>query len=316
MASSKRLPTPLRLGITKGMTASFAYRFSEWLGAQRAVPYRIRRSLTKRICPDFLKSHAFDVDFFGLRYHGRVENYIDRLVFYCGAHEKYMLYFLRDYLKATGATGQAVYVDVGANVGNHALYMSQLAAQVHAYEPYAPVRAVLEEHIRVNTLTNVQVHPVGLSNRNDSIPFYAPPDANLGAGSFVEGCNPGNVLHGTLDVTVGDEALAKLNLPRLDVLKMDVEGFEPFALEGLKQSLAQFRPLMVVELSPKTRETFGSEAAFHQAFPPNYGFFVFKKADRDSGRYRLEPLEYHSLTGSLDVIACPEERLHLLPLKG
>lgn len=298
------------------MEHSLRYRFSEWLGAQRAVPYRIRRSLTKRICPDFLKSHRFDVDFFGLRYKGQVVNYIDRLVFYCGAHEKYMLFLLRDYLRAAGLVGTAVYMDVGANVGNHALYLSGLSAAVHAYEPYEAVRNVLVEHVAANALDNVHVHPVGLSDREAEIPFFAPPDANLGAGSFVEGCNPGNVPHGTLNVVRGDAEVARLGLARLDILKVDVEGFEPFVLAGLKESLARFRPLMVVELSAKTRETFGSETAFRAAFPADYAFFRFAKADRDSGRYRLEPLEYHRLTGSQDVIACPAERLHLMPVKG
>src|SRR5690348_989354 len=90
------------------------------LSHQRCLPYKTRRSVIKRLYPAMLADFPFEVDFFdrksGLRFAGNVGNYIDRLVYFCGAYEKYMLALLRDYAQRANAN---TFLDVGANAGNH-----------------------------------------------------------------------------------------------------------------------------------------------------------------------------------------------------
>src|SRR5579884_4192884 len=121
------------------------------------VPYRLRRSLIKRIDPEMLRNYAFARDFFGLTFRGNVVNYVDRIIYFCGAHEKYMLYFLRDYVEnwRKQHSGKCVFLDIGAHTGNHALFMSRIADSVHAFEPFARVRAQLENNIAQNRIGNI-----------------------------------------------------------------------------------------------------------------------------------------------------------------
>src|SRR5690606_32961334 len=141
-----------------------------------------------------LKDYPFKAGFFGngsgLRFQGNIVNYIDRLVYFCGAHEKYMLCFLQDYverLRARPDKGKVIFVDIGANAGNHTLFMSRLCDEVHAFEPYERVRRQLEQNLAINHISNVHVYPVGLSDKETVMPFYAAPDTNLGAASFTPG---------------------------------------------------------------------------------------------------------------------------------
>ncbi len=157
------------------------YRFlcsSEW------IPQRLQRHLYKRLArggsaPDI----PFVTDFFGLQYRGNLNNNIDFNIYFYGAFEKPLLFFLRDTLDALGGA-HSVFVDVGANVGQHSLFMSAQGVQVHAFEPFGVVREQFLEQISTNHLNNISVYPVGLSNENISLPFFAPTGTNAGIGSF------------------------------------------------------------------------------------------------------------------------------------
>lgn len=280
--------------------------FAISLSRQRWLPYKTRRSLIKRLHPKMLKHFPFEAPFFapGLKFRGNIINYIDRLVYFCGAHEKYMLCFLRDYARQLNYP--PVFVDIGANAGNHVLFMATIAAEVHAFEPYERVRKQMEDNLMLNGLRNVRIYPFGLSDKDAVMPFYAAPDSNLGAASFVAEHKSDNYYLGDMELKRGDDLLQGI---KVDIIKADIEGFEKFALQGLQETLKRNRPLVVMELSPTTRETLGSEAALHALFPPNYRFYYFSKGKLDSGAYRLAPFDYALMPKIQDVIACPEEKL-------
>lgn len=267
------------------------------------LPYRIKKSLIKRCARDVFKDYAFEREFFGMRYPGNAGNVIDRQVLLCGAYEKYMLFFLRDYIREQGMEHKAVMVDVGANVGNHALFLSQHAGQVHAFEPYQPVRAKLDEKLRINGVGNVRVFPCGLGEQDATLPFYAPGGDNEGIGSFREEHSADNTYAGELEIRHGDTALQDAGIKRVDILKVDVEGFERPVLEGLKETIARDRPLIIFEMTETTQSSVADEADFTGLFPEGYGFQRFARANRDTGAYRLVPYRYGESGEVCEVVA-------------
>lgn len=280
-----------------------------WLSRQRSLPYRMRRSAIKRLHPRMLEDFPFEAEFFGLRFRGNIVNYIDRLVYFCGGHEKYLLHFLRDTVEAMRPLrpGPLTFLDVGANAGNHALVMAKCTDRVLAFEPFERVRRQLEENITLNALTNITVFPFGLGDENTRIPFYAGPENNLGAASFCDDHYEGCRYLADLEIRRGDEVLKQQQIGRVDIIKADVEGFERQVLEGLVGTLRRDRPLVIFELSPKTRENIPSHEALAALFPPDYAFFCFRMGRRDSGRYRLAPFDYAAQSKLQEVIACPRE---------
>jgi FkbM family methyltransferase len=288
-----------------------------WLSEQRWLPYKTRRSVIKRIHPAMLRDFAFETEFFGpgsgLRFTGNIVNYIDRLIYFCGAHEKYMLTFLRDYVqrRRTQEQHKLTFVDVGANAGNHALFMASLVDEVHAFEPFERVRQQMQVNLTLNQMGNVRVHPFGLSNRDAVEPFYAAPGTNLGAASFVAAHKEDNYYLGDMQLKRGDDVMAEEGI-KVDILKADVEGYEKFVLEGLRDTLMRDRPLCIIELSPTTRQTLGDEAGLKALFPADYEFYYFARGTHDKGSYRLAPFDYKLMPKIQDVIACPRERLACL----
>lgn len=285
-----------------------------WISQQRSVPYKTRRSLIKRIYPQMLRNFPFEAEFYDLRFRGNIVNYIDRLIYFCGAHEKYMLSLMRDYVSRLRhqQPGAMTFVDVGANAGNHTLFMARIVEEVHAFEPFERVRKQLEDNLALNRITNVRVHPFGLSNENKTLPFYAGPESNLGASSFQPTHKHDNIYLGDMDLKRGDEVIATSGIGRVDIIKADVEGYEKFVLEGLSATLKRDRPLAIIELSPTTRDTLGGVEGLSKLFPADYRFYYFAAANPNTGRYRLAPFDYSRESKIQDVIACPDEKLSCL----
>ncbi len=271
----------------------------------------------------------FETDFFGLKYHGNLSNNIEFNIFYYGAFEKPLLFFLRDTVEKLKAGSEAlpVFFDVGANIGQHSLFMSRYAGQVHSFEPYPVVSAKLKDHIQLNQIENIHLHEIGLSNEDGALEFFAPTGQNQGIGSFdASTVDKGNKVAGKLELAIGDGYISKHQLPGIDLLKMDVEGFEKNALAGLRQTLLRDRPILVCEVSYGKDLSFASLDEFREVLPPDYELYCFdtRKADgskarrregkaRYSGEYRVIAFDSWRETGQDDLIACPKEKLEVLP---
>ena len=95
-----------------------------------------------------------------------------------------------------------------------------------------------------------------------------------------------------------DDDLASLHLQRIDLIKIDVEGFEISVLRGLPETLRRHRPLVMLELSEEARRSLPSMAALMALFPAGYqAEVVHSRAARwlIFGRTgcALQPLQWH-----------------------
>lgn len=265
------------------------------------------------------KPFEFETDFFGFRYRGNTRNLIDHHVLVFGAFEKPILYFLRDTLQNL-APKRGVFVDVGANVGHHSLFMSRYAREVHAFEPYEPVLARFRRMIEINHVSNVTIYPVALGKEKARLRFFEPSETNLGTGSLIEGFQGGIRPYKEVEVQIGDEALEKGGVRHVDLVKIDVEGYEKPVLQGLVRTLSAHRPVVVFELTTIVPgvEGFRNLEEIRQAFPKNYRFLVFEESARDrfSGFYRFRPIEERvrfDVPSQYDIVAYPAEVEARLP---
>ena len=256
----------------------------------------------------------FEIDFFGLRYTGNSRGILDRHVMLYGAWEKPLLFFLRDVAAALGEA-ELSFVDVGANTGQHSLFMSQHAAEVHAIEPWDRALERLYEHIELNDIDNIITHMVGLGAADEELEFFEPPEGNLGIGSFVEGFSEANrPSHRKLKIVTGDSLVESGRIPRIDLMKIDVESYEKPVLAGLRASLERDRPVVVVEITHKDHldVTFKSTAEIRAAFPDGYLLFGFAavRGELINGAYRLVPYRFEgSKQPNEDVVAVPREAI-------
>lgn len=253
--------------------------------------------------PDGHESVPFEVDFFGLRYAGNLNNFLDWSVYYygsCARYELLLLGHLARALRSAGAT-RLVAADIGANVGQHTLFLAVVADEVYSFEPYPPVLQKMREKVEANRLKNVTICPIGLGLSDDMLEFFEPVTENVGVGTFVKSSR----MHGPiLQIRNGDAAFAESHIPPVDLMKVDVEGFEHNVFGGLRGRLEADRPIVLSELSDPTRLAVPDRRDFERLFPSGYRF-ADVRGYSVSGSYRFEPFDY---ARTVEFLACPVEK--------
>ncbi|WP_281967737.1 FkbM family methyltransferase [Roseovarius nanhaiticus] len=144
-------------------------------------------------------------------------------------------------------------VDIGANVGNHALFFAtrMKAARVVVFEPNPLAIAPLMANVLINQLEDVIDMGglgVGLSDRAASGFGMKRHDRNLGASKMFEG-------KGALEVHAGDDLLEG-ETP--DLIKIDVEGMEMKVLSGLAKTIGAHRPAILIEVDEENADVFAT----------------------------------------------------------
>lgn len=127
-----------------------------------------------------------------------------------------------------------VAVDVGAHVGFWSMWLCLSFTRVIAFEP-------CREHVECfkrNVLTdNIELHPFAVGNRADYVSLERD-RVNSGRTAIGPGKEWGTVRMVTLD---------SMQLPRVNLLKIDVEGYEAAVLEGGRAMIQEYRPTIALE---------------------------------------------------------------------
>lgn len=157
---------------------------------------------------------------------------------------------LRDIMRAVLPAGGTA-IDIGANAGWHTLLMAQRVGargQVLAVEPNPSVREHLRRNIAVNRLEQIEIVGAALAEAKGTLNFFAPDadDPASASGHVVADAvaspDAVRVEANTLDILA-----AERKLDRLDLVKIDAEGFEWPILQGAQMSIARFRPYIIFE---------------------------------------------------------------------
>jgi FkbM family methyltransferase len=201
-----------------------------------------------------------------------------------------------------------IVVDVGANVGYYTLLaLSRVGQRGHviAIEPASRPRRRLEA--AVEGVPNVTILACALGAKRSTGTLYLDREADNDTPTMVP--NHGGVPQEVTIVRL-DECLAELGFDHIDLLKLDVEGWEPEILNGASSLLADGRiGAMLCELNDYWLQAVGTNAAaLHQQIL-EYGFhdvtpgavtrfetrlFVREKApDRNGGGSSFDPSLIH-----------------------
>jgi FkbM family methyltransferase len=143
------------------------------------------------------------------------------------------------------------YVDIGANVGNHSLYVAAFLspAKVIPFEPNVAAYKLLLANVAMNGFGGVfdlSWLGLGLSDKPGDGFAMEQRTRNLGASRMLPG-------QGELRVVAGDEALAAESP---DFIKIDVESMELQVLTGLEATVKRCGPWMLIEVDKHNDEGF------------------------------------------------------------
>ncbi|AVM75562.1 FkbM family methyltransferase [Magnetospirillum gryphiswaldense] len=273
-----------------------------WLAHRRWIHFGLRdRILRSLAAPEKMSGHGFVTDFYGWRYTGDLGSFVDWTIYFYGAYELGILNLLARAAEQAGPG--VVFLDIGANVGQHSLFMSRHVDQVHAFEPWPSAIVRLRSLLADNGVANIHVHELALGDTECPLPFYAPASANLGTGSFCPNVNE-NTAVGRLPVRVADSVIKELGLARVDLIKIDTEGFEVRILSGLKDTLARHGPVVVVEFALSQHENLNIPTLF----PEGWSILTVGSHPERADLFAFDPAGQNMVT----VIAGPSDKIKRL----
>ena len=147
-------------------------------------------------------------------------------------------------------------LDCGANIGVHTIEWAKHMygwGNILSFEPQEKIYYALAGNITLNNCFNVKAYNFALGDYDGTIDI---PELNYfkssSFGSFELEKNAGNEFIGqTVDynktLKIQIITLDSLNLKRVDLLKIDVEGMEEKVLRGSTELIQKHKPIVIVE---------------------------------------------------------------------
>jgi FkbM family methyltransferase len=137
--------------------------------------------------------------------------------------------------------------DVGANIGYFTITLAKAACDgiVYSFEPIPVNARIVELNCALNDLENVKVIQQALSDREGDATFFWSTDSAFSSLLDTQRKNVRRQIN--VRCTTIDLFIRKVGVPRIDILKMDIEGAEGLALQGANELLASnHRPLVIL----------------------------------------------------------------------
>jgi len=151
-----------------------------------------------------------------------------------------------------------VVFDMGANIGLYSLLCSRLVGKsgyVYAFEPEPYLVDVINENIKLNQITNVKVFPYAISNKIGNAKFGI--NKSQDGDNRLESKIINDEIINVETITI-DYFCEKYNL-KPDFIKMDIQGSEPKAFEGMKNTIASNQNIKIItEFFPSAITDVGS----------------------------------------------------------
>jgi len=173
--------------------------------------------------------------------------HVGRAVTVWGRYERDELALLHEALQAQGLWQRdGLCLDIGANIGNHALFFAPLCKTVWAFEPNPRTFTLLQ--LNATLAGNVRCFNLGLSDKAGQATLSVPAD-NIGMATLQPGA-PGAPGAAVVCELQRLDDLPELAAQRVVLVKIDVEGHEAAALRGAVATLRRDRPVVVFEQLP------------------------------------------------------------------
>jgi len=161
------------------------------------------------------------------------------------------------------------FLDCGAYMGDSALIFEREynPSKIYAFEPVQDNYRCLLETIKLNNLEKIIPIDKGLGEKSCTFNFYP-----LGFCSYISEDGKAK-----MEVISIDEFVNETN-PSVGLIKMDVEGFELEALKGAKNTIRNFKPVLLISIYHNPKEFFETKQ-YIQDLVPSYKFKIKHLAD-------------------------------------
>jgi FkbM family methyltransferase len=168
------------------------------------------------------------------------------------------------------------FVDIGANIGMITLHGAALVTDsgcVDSFEPHPESCRRLQEALEMNNIKHVRVHNLGLSDCPGKLTLSVITEHSGMATLATPSSEQKDLVSDAFEVSVviGDSVIMQNSTP-VKLIKIDVEGFEYRVLQGLKQTLETWRPIVITEVEKEWLNRAGTNRTELFEFMSRYGY--------------------------------------------
>jgi FkbM family methyltransferase len=167
-------------------------------------------------------------------------------------------------------------IDIGGNLGLVSLALAKVGFSVYVFEPIPKTFRLMEQNFRLNPRLSEKIksYPIGVGSKQEIVEFAVAsrsPQQNKILPKSVQPTVYDDRCH--CAIIRLDTFLEENNIDQIDLLKMDVEGFEVEVLKGLTKTLKSGKiNLIYSEVIPKALEEAGSSLEEFLQILANAGF--------------------------------------------
>jgi FkbM family methyltransferase len=155
------------------------------------------------------------------------------------------------------------FLDIGAYHGIYSLVaLKRLngSGQIVAFEPSPNARRRLTLHLRRNGGRAAKIEPYAMSSGSSESTFFQVVSGDTTRNGLRPPSSEDVVAPLTIQTVSLDQYVAEARLPRVDVIKLDIEGGERDALHGATKVLDEFRPVIICEVFDAAAQAWGYHA--------------------------------------------------------
>jgi len=250
----------IRLDFTRNWKLPGKERLSKWLKPSGDLRSGLKNGIT-------WLSHE-DIAIFTT-----ADNYIEWTLLSTGTYEDEINKLIRISLKAGN-----IALDIGANIGLQSLRMAQSvgsSGHVYSFEPLTYLQNKFNKNTGLNRFENITLFPFALSDQSGET-SYSIDEQIWNQGTFNLNNKSSDGKAQQIIIKVADELNEIQSLSRLDLIKIDVEGFEYQVLKGLKSTLKKHWPRIIFEYDHNYWENNGQKMSDCYGFLNNLGYKLYQ----------------------------------------
>jgi FkbM family methyltransferase len=145
-----------------------------------------------------------------------------------------------------------IIIDVGTNIGcsvmNFALKTGS-DGKIYGFEPDIINYNQCKKHINLNKFENISLYNIGIGNNSGKYNLIIDDPNNRGTNKISIN-DKSKIKKESIEVliTTIDEWVLKNKIEKINVIKIDVEGFDLKVIEGAEETIKKYNPILFVEL--------------------------------------------------------------------
>lgn len=232
--------------------------------------------LVRLIPPNYLysKNSQRDVERRGIRYSLDVSDYVEHGVFfgYKDTATEQLISLAKD---------KKMIFDVGVNIGLTLLNFAKVCPNgvIIGFEPDSKNFLKAKKNLKLNNFDNVTVINKGLGDKPAKMKLFRVNENNAGMNRVLSDSaskNNANLIFNEVEIITLDNFIQEKDIAQIDLIKIDVEGFELKVLNGAEQLMRKHLPILFIELDDENLKAQNDSAQSLILFLEQFGYKIWR----------------------------------------